>query len=764
MMYELTIIIPFRCENKSSNYLFIRINDLLDELATQIQNLPIEVLVVDTGSSEDIKNAISKKCNEYAFSYFYKNQTKKAFSIGECRDIGAEIAQGKAITFMDVDLRVDSDFWRELLVLMKNWGINKQKKSFLAIPCIYLSSQGTEEFAKHRLTSKYLYLQYLQGIKDNVESFALCSSVMIVNRDHYLEIGGHDKEFRGHGYEDFELYNRLLGEEKIIPIPNNYLLDKKVWDTSTFEGFRSRFTLIARPALLSNLQVIHLWHPRPKSASFYDDKLLQRNRILWQTKFENYLKTGTLPEPLVNKNKNYIKALFFGKPDDNAQNCIRGAQPHLGEFIYASEYDFFNQEELFLEEDFKYFLKSLQIEIIVFPNPYGNTKRLAIYSWAKKNNYPFTVFERGALPDSWFFDNKGFNYDSESYCEHHWKYTDLDQKEKQQIDEYIDITIQGKEVLEAQDIRIGIDAIREKLKTGKQKVLFVPLQRPSDTVIKYFCGNIGTYENFLRIVDEIAGQLKSKGWKTYCKKHPLETTKPALKNVIWVPDNTNFIDLVELSDAVALINSGVGIYAMLAQKPCYIFGNAFYCFDGINQKITTEEIENPNRIVDKILKGSSVDYELVRKFVFYLKNKFYSFGKAKTIARKEKDGSLRTITTGIDFYKLCLCGDIIYEYDPISRKQLSLDAPLFERFALDIINRRKSASPQKATPPSTKQSTTNKTENLKKENISQTKDKLQRVSKEQTTSRLWSKFRRDPYRYCIDSKYFLLRKLSFLFK
>ncbi|WP_230478948.1 hypothetical protein, partial [Kingella kingae] len=39
---------------------------------------------------------------------------------------------------------------------------------------------------------------------------------------HYLSVGGHDLAFRGHGYEDFELFHRLLCEDYIVPKSQDY--------------------------------------------------------------------------------------------------------------------------------------------------------------------------------------------------------------------------------------------------------------------------------------------------------------------------------------------------------------------------------------------------------------------------------------------------------------------------------------------------------------------------------------------------------------
>lgn len=234
------------------------------------------------------------------------------------------------------------------------------------------------------------------------------------------------------------------------------------------------------------------------------------------------------------------------------------------------------------------------------------------------------------------------------------------------------------------------------------------MQRPSDTVIKYMSGNIGGYANFIDAINQLSKNLLSRGWVVVCKKHPLETELPALNNVVFAPDDANFIDLIELADRVALINSGVGVYAMMMEKPCYIFGDAFYNIASVNKTVDYVDVSEPEtikRLTTDIMDGFIVDTSLMQHFISYLIHDFYSFGTPTTITRKEKDNSLMTITTGINFYQINLDGECLITYNNVPKKHLSLSAPLFEKFALDIHNRKsqlsdaaKTSAPASSTP------------------------------------------------------------------
>lgn len=46
---------------------------------------------------------------------------------------------------------------------------------------------------------------------------------------------------------------------------------------------------------------------------------------------------------------------------------------------------------------------------------------------------------------------------------------------------------------------------------------------------------------------------------------------------------------MQMSEACVLINSGVGLYTLMMQKPCIICGEAFYNFKGLNIKVNDKE-------------------------------------------------------------------------------------------------------------------------------------------------------------------------------
>lgn len=732
---DLSVIVPFRDEGVAP-WFATRLQDLC---LTFPKNRRIEFIVVDSGSPTRQADECRKICNAASVRYLRHETEGEIFSIGTVRDFGAERAKGRAITFYDIDWRAAPDFWQRLLQFIESFGMNRLKSRFFTIPALYLTEKGTREFELADQDTRHMQFmsRYLLGDTDTVQNLAHCSSIAVINRAHYLAIGGHRPEFRGHGYEDFELYHRLMAEDGTIPRAREYYKDTRSWDTATYKGFRSQLSILGQAAQSLGLFVVHLWHPRPSELSFYNKAAKKKTREIWKEMFVQFDTDGKHPSPLVDRNSAMSKTLVIGTPDSNITRMMNGIMPFMGDVICLEEDVFFNVDDEFQENILRKCLIENGIERILFNAPYANENRKTLYDWCRTTDFPYLVFERGALPDSWFVDENGFNADSSSYDRKHWD-KPLSEGERTAIKAYINDIKTGGNNLEIQGERIGAKALAERLKTGGRKVLFVPLQRPGDSVIRHMIGDIGSFDAFLRIIDDLARILKPLGWDVICKQHPLETVEPRMSNVIFAPRETHFLDLVELASGVALINSGVGIYAMAFGKPCYVFGQAFYDIEGVTRFVGAKDA---TEISDEILHGYAVDMEVTNRFLHYLGNRFYSFAKAKTMEKMEADGSKRSLTISLDFYKIRLPNVPPILFEEPETKTIPIWAPVFARYKLDIHQARQK--------PVVESNQGQKTNNLH-QHRNPAKKKIDKLF-------------RNPRAFFKDSKYPMLRPVRYIF-
>jgi hypothetical protein len=334
-----------------------------------------------------------------------------------------------------------------------------------------------------------------------------------------------------------------------------------------------------------------------------------------------------------------FNVLALGDRFSAAYSSIEYKLLEVGNLMYKSEHDFKNVDDAIN------YIKSSQplIHLVLMPNPYGNKRRMFIYKKLKEINFPVVVFDRGALPDSWFFDT-GFNADSTRYHPLYWD-CGLDNERKENIIEYIKCIKNGEKALEEQGTRLGGSELKKQLNLEDKKIIFVPFQRPEDTVIKYFSNG---YDHFISEIEKLQKYIKNElgdEWQIIAKKHPLETKNPT-DNITCVESDTNIYDLIEMSDYIVLINSGVGVLSMLWEKPVFYFGEVFYGHPKLNLKVNSYL-----DVLYNIKKGFQVDKEIMYRFIYYLKEEVYSFGDFITEKVLQKDGSYRNITRFINFYE-----------------------------------------------------------------------------------------------------------------
>jgi glycosyltransferase involved in cell wall biosynthesis len=331
-----------------------------------------------------------------------------------------------------------------------------------------------------------------------------------------------------------------------------------------------------------------------------------------------------------------LEILALGDRFSASYRSIEETLRDIGDLSFREEHSFDNAEDMID------YVRNSSFDLVVMPNPYGNERRRWIYVHLKRLDFPVLVFDRGALPGSWFFD-LGFNADSLSYHPLAWDNA-LREDENYAVEDYIQ-NAKNQLPLEHQGHRLGGEQLKQKLGLSGKKVLFIPFQRPSDTTIKFFCGGIKTFDNFICLVNQSRKLLEQHAseWVVVAKRHPLEQVRPHA-NVLFVDDDTHVHDLIEMSEAVLLINSGVGVIASLFDKPVLHAGDAFYSHPGMNRNVKT-----PEDVVYWLLRGFEVSKSARNRFIHHLVNKVYSFGTFETERVLHKDGAYRNITRKINF-------------------------------------------------------------------------------------------------------------------
>lgn len=688
MLPKLSIIIPFGTSLQRPY-----IKERVIEKATNAKlTEEIEYLFVEGYSSailEELPALIKSQGHQYLKDTY--QQEKGAFCLGACRNLGAIYANAPVIMTLDVDYYLSVESLKKILELIEIKQIHQISNAFLFLPCVFLNESGSEFILSLEENKRDSAIAYDINSGKNLlnKFFTPASSSFVMNKHKYLEIGGNDSSFIGHGYEDFDLMARILKTcATFESMPKDLNFDYRNWRFNDFKGFRSWFSVVGYESIFYGIWIYHLWHIEPNQDKYLDNR--EKNHQKFYRNLKRFKNLNDSVDSLQIKESLGKRCLVFTQENSSTYQSLRGASVYVGELICKREWEFFSEdcgEESFCKEKFLQFLADFSITSVLFPNAYSNEQRRIIYQFVKSQKIPYIVFERGAFPDSWFFDTKGCNYDSLSYSPKYWD-KNLNDSEILETEKYISNLIYDDKFLESQGERLGKEALKRKLGIRHKKVIFIPLQVPSDSVILYFTYPPFSWEGFLEIINKIAREYIKDDVVFCVKKHPLvlELDKEKYDSLLFVPDNTNFLDLLEICSGAVMINSGVGVYAMLLEKPCIVCGNAFYHQERLNLQARDESELRAH--ITKILQDTfKVDRQKMLRFVHYLWKEFYSYGNTQTKSRRDKENNrIFNQVIYIDFYKIRIDGKVYLDCQSAQKSHYSLDSLAYKPYLYEIKN------------------------------------------------------------------------------
>lgn len=654
---ELSVIISVRVTEKRRDILdridFYKIDTMIPE--------GVEFIVVDDGSSEADFAGLMDCASERVRVMRTGGKAHEPFSLVRARNLGAQQAFGRFVMFLDVDLLPYPGFYTDILREVRFLEMRTYVNRFLMVPVIYATEMGYEQMLGMDPNDWRSFMISAVNRKDPdlVDKFSSGTSVIVVDRSYYLSRGGQDEDFSGWGFEDYEFNNRLIRRAKMFPLPANWLSTAGNFMTlKSYEGWKACYRLHGDWLATKAIYLFHAPHPIEES---YQSRKNHNMKLLLAKMKEDATKPNepdALPDPL------FGSSLVLRR---NPFTYDREFAPYLGFVTFAHEDDFESTDAL-IE-----YVREGRFSRVVFHNPYVNERVLDLYRWCRSHGQPIIVAERGALPDSVYHDENGFLSDGASYSPEKWE-RPLSKAEVEATLRYIAEIKDGDKMLEAQGSRGDLVELKEKLKLKRgQRLLLVPFQQPNDTVIRYFSGDT-TFQQFHELICNLVGALGEQ-WLVVYRRHPSERNLAPIPGAIDGSDY-NLYDLLELTHSVALINSGVGIYGMMYGKPVYVFGDAWYAFEGLAKAIEDQSVESVARQINA---GYDVNFDRIVQFIHFLRFKFYSFGKMDSRRVTTPDGGQITATRGIDYYELNRWSSETRYLVPFE-KRIGTNSPMFDRY------------------------------------------------------------------------------------
>lgn len=673
---RITAVVPIRITD-ANRYLLQRLDFiLLDPTALH----HVDVMVVDDGSSPNWAHQIAEKCKERGYQYERLKTANRIFSIGRARNHAAQVSSTRFIFFIDADLIPPPGFFRRLDDEVRDRQLPARAEDFIMIPVSYLSEAATEDYLHNSGPNRYG--EFLDSTIDRnpsvVEKFSTGTSACLYTRLYYLARGGNIEDFSGWGYEDLEFNLRMARLTRIFPYPADYTKDQFSFDKQyEYKGWKAIYRLFGDRSFLKGLMLFHAWHPIETDTAYYKQRAA--NKVQFDQAIAAFAKSGAEPEALYDKH--HGRSLLLKQTPFTSERLLR---PMLGEILSA------DAETLPSNEYIGEMLAARAINRIVFQNPYGSPETRRIYDWARSNGFPFIICERGALPNTILFDRTGFLADSSMFAPQHWD-RELTTQEESELYNYLQSeTGPTATTLETQaTARLQPSQLRETLGiTTADRLILLCLQRPTDTATQFFPGLLGTYTDFVWIIEKLSQSLPS-NVKIAFKVHPLENNIPNIRGI----DVSAFHihDLMAVADKMVTFTSGTGVIGMQWNLPIVTCGNAFYSQPSLIHS-PTSEIE----LRDMICGALSANEVAYRKFLHYLRFRYYSVGSFSTRAVTMPDGTRMTATTSIRFQTIRGFGNFDLEFANRSSPLDSRKSMLFDRY----MGARENAVATKGRPPS----------------------------------------------------------------
>lgn len=222
----------------------------LEKLLPTIEKIkykPLEVIIVNNGSTDDSGEFVKKK-----FPHFRLIEIMPNRGFAGANNYGVKHAKGKYVLLINNDTQVPPDFLAPMVGRMeadKTVGViqpmirSLRKRNVLDAACSFYTSTG---FQYH-----YGYYQPYKKKQYNKEHYVYSAkgACLFTRRDLYLKLGGLDEDFVCYVEESDYCHRIWLSGKKVLYLPQSYIYhwgggDMSVMEkseTTIFRSFRNRY-------------------------------------------------------------------------------------------------------------------------------------------------------------------------------------------------------------------------------------------------------------------------------------------------------------------------------------------------------------------------------------------------------------------------------------------------------------------------------------------------------------------------------------------
>jgi GT2 family glycosyltransferase len=213
----------------------------------KIKYKPLEIIVVNNGSTDDSADFLKKK-----FSDVKVIEIKKNVGYAGANNIGVKKAKGKYVLLMNNDTTATSTFVESLVSVMENdetIGIVQPQIRSMINPKLLDSVGSFFTFTGFLYHYGYMKPHKQKKYDHKLFAYSIKGACFLMKRDDYIKLGGFDEDFVCY-VEETDLCHRVwLSGKKVLYLPSSIIYhwgggDMQVMTRSeltVFRSFRNRY-------------------------------------------------------------------------------------------------------------------------------------------------------------------------------------------------------------------------------------------------------------------------------------------------------------------------------------------------------------------------------------------------------------------------------------------------------------------------------------------------------------------------------------------
>lgn len=175
-----------------------------------------EVVVVDSSRNRGSAMKIREIVESFGGVYVRDDQGSKKYGLARARNVGGNIARGRFLLFVDVDLIPPANFIDSVKNFIQSGRVGRAENFFSIVPVFYLREveypDCVAQIRKTPLTD-WIYGDSARS----VDSIQLVNSTLLLRKSFYQLLGGQHEGFRGWGMEDWHFLWKLMSFPQPIP-------------------------------------------------------------------------------------------------------------------------------------------------------------------------------------------------------------------------------------------------------------------------------------------------------------------------------------------------------------------------------------------------------------------------------------------------------------------------------------------------------------------------------------------------------------------